>query len=164
MELDHFRSNTFVYQDAHLASSVRVMLSRRQFLATAGTGLTASLAGCSAIPLPSKMNMLLSNHRNKNTSITIKLLHPDTTEYSEALVYDDRFELLASTIERSVKEMAPDRPYVVRVRTGRSQSYYDHYKPDCRSEDTLDPGVAVTLTPGDVRFGQARCSSNDPFF
>ena len=110
------------------------------------------------------MDLSLSNHHDERTAISITLLHPAATEYSEAVEYDNRFELSPTTSEKPVEDVAPDRPYIVRVKTDFGLSGHYHYKPDCHESGWPEPGVAVTVTAeSGLQFAQSKCSSNGLF-
>jgi hypothetical protein len=110
------------------------------------------------------MDLLLSNARDERTSVSILLLRPTAAEYSEAVTYDERFELPPITSEKPVPNVAPDRPYLVRMETDFGLYDHYHYNPDCRGADAPDPGLSVTVTTANsLRVAQSTCSSNEWF-
>jgi hypothetical protein len=146
------------------------MPSRRDFLAAASVSLGVGVAGCSAVPAPRpKMDVGVTNWRDRALTVTVKFFDESVTEYSEALVHEERFEVPARSErgeERSnevVREDAlPDRKYLVTVREAASHHY--HYRPDCSGPGFPEPGLLATFTDaGDVRFTQAACSGDEPF-
>lgn len=144
-------------------------IDRRTFLGGAGFGATALLAGCSAVPQQRpQMWFAVSNARDVPVEGTVTFMKPNVTEASEAVVYENDFEVAPMdngepTVRRH-SAVAPDKAYRIEITEGSPHnSHHYHYRPDCGP--TVDhPQVMVHLNPdGGVRFTQTTCSSDELF-
>lgn len=145
------------------------MPSRRRILHACGTGILAGFAGCSAIPVPRpKMDFAVDNARASTVLLDIRFFNPNVAERSEALVYDESFEIPPRDTPDDlwkVSDVAPDRPYRIELVEGEPpKQYHYHYHPDCSDNTPYDIGVVANLLQGGgVRFTQTTCSDDQPF-
>lgn len=145
------------------------MTSRRHFLQAGAGSVLASLAGCSAIPLPRpKLDLSVDNARNTAVQLGVRFFRPHVTERSEALVYRNYVEIPSRENPDdlwTVENVVPDRPYRIEVEVGDTlKSYHYHYRPDCSGDAPYEIGVIVNLNAGSgVTFTQTTCSSDEPF-
>lgn len=140
------------------------MSSRRDLLAAVGTTLSAGVAGCSSLSsLRPKMDVGVENFRDDDLTVTVKFFRPSVTEYSEALVHEEHFDVSAEGDRQVVREdVLPDRRY--RVAVVERESRHFHYRPDCGRDSSFPPGVMVSfLDGGGVRFSQTTCSDDTLF-
>ena len=145
------------------------MPSRRHFLQASATGVLASLAGCSALPLPRpKMDFSVDNARSTAIQLGVRFFQPHVTERSEALVYHNHIEIPPRESPDdlwTIEDVAPDRPYRIEVEVGEAmKSHHYHYRPDCSGDAPYEIGVVVNLNAGGgVTFSQTTCSSDNLF-
>jgi hypothetical protein len=108
------------------------------------------------------MDVGVTNHRENDVVVTVKFFDESVTEYSDALVHRERFEVPGGTEEVVHEDALPDRAYRVSVLERASHHY--HYRPDCGGDAAYPPGLLVTFLEGtDVRFSQTTCSDDEPF-
>lgn len=114
------------------------------------------------------MDLVVENARGSTVHLDVEFMRPDVSERSEALVYDDSFEIPPREDPDDawrVADVAPDRPYRIEIVVGPTRrSYHYHYRPDCSGDTPYEIGVAVHLNEGGgVTFTQNRCSGDAPF-
>lgn len=142
-------------------------IDRRGVLRRAGSAVAIGLAGCSALfGSRPELDFTVENYRDETVELLIDVVRPDSSDRSEALVYQDKATIPAQSVgddEWRVTNIAPAEPYRIEVAFGsESKTYHYHYLPDCTGADApYDPRVHLTLNehPG-VSFQQTMCSED----
>lgn len=165
------------------------MPSRRDLLRVGGAAGLATLAGCSRLPfVPGpRLSLTLRNEIEREVEIAVELLRANGDEYSEAIAYDETLTMPAPSERtgapgrRTVPDVAPARPYRVRVRFGDSYGMpaaeYRYY-PDCarkpqpardQQRQEFDPRLFIGLAEEDgggatATIQQTRCSDDSVWY
>ncbi|GAB3669463.1 hypothetical protein [Halopiger thermotolerans] len=110
------------------------------------------------------MDFAVENYLEESTLIDVAFLYPDESERSEAIAYEDSFEIPPQTeLDEtwSVEDVVTDRPYRIELIVGSTGvSHHYHYLPDCGDEDPYEIGVLARLLDDGVRFSQTTCSDD----
>ncbi|ELY91144.1 hypothetical protein [Natrinema altunense] len=150
------------------------MVSRRGVLALGGWTSTAVLAGCSGFGTETeRLTLELLNFDSEPHTVAVELRRTDADEYSEAVVFRDRFELEtppeddAASQHREPDVIESDE-YQVRVHLEDAPATRETYRyyPDCADHegaaDRLLVEVRAERESGDryLQFQQNVCSGS----
>lgn len=133
-----------------------------------GTGLTASLAGCSlgSEDEHSSVRIGFKNFTDEQQQIDVGVIRPDGDDLSKSQILNTVYDIpvtKGTDASPVVKEEIESRPYIIRADLFATEGMDGHYHflPDCADNETKDM-ILLTISPHEsngptVRFSQQRC-------